>query len=425
MKRLLFGALVLASCPQALAAAEYEPTYADVLARPDDAGVNLGYARRLVREGHINSASATLERVLLTHPEADDIRLMYMIVLYRLDDITGAKRESDILAQRSLPPALVGEYNRYASRIAARAKPTRFTAYLGSGLRADSDATYLPDANGVNRHDADVSYISMAGVGVEHSVDLPLIDKVFAQLDVGSTTHARESAYNLVTGRAEAGTETRFGGLVLRLSAFGSASLVDWDPFGREAGGRARATYEINGQWKIFAEAEGARQSYSDIKIGQNEVLHNGYRSRYGGGVIFQATDAHQFTVQAHYGVKSAEARRYSYDVADIEAKWLGTFRGGQYMTVGGIYANYDYAAQDVDYGVTRQDRYWRVRASYGLPVRTLGSWVGFDTSSSFFTFGDLVLQTSIDYTRQDSNIGDFDRRNLGGEVLLTRRFEF
>ena len=60
-----------------------------------------------------------------------------MIVLYRLDDLAGAKRESDVLAKRGLSGQLAAEYARYSERIVALAKPTRFSAYFGSGVRVD------------------------------------------------------------------------------------------------------------------------------------------------------------------------------------------------------------------------------------------------------------------------------------------------
>lgn len=402
-----------------------EPSFADVLARPDDPGLNLAYALRLVREGHLNSAAATLERVLLTHPEADDVRVTYMIVLYRLDDLAGAKREADILKTRKLSGGLAAEYARYAERIAAVAKPTRFSAYLGSGVRVDSNVTTTTDENGLKPRNGDVAYISMAGIAVEHRPGAGPIDAVFAQLNLGSRLNADHSDYNLWTGGAEAGLEKRFGGLVLRVSGFANAAAIDRDLFSRDVGGRALVSYELTGQVRLFAGLEGAYTSFSDVDIAANETRHDGGRVRVAGGIAYQITDQHLLTLQLGRSDKDAIDAAYAYTATDIEAKWLGTFVGGQYMSASARYANVDYDGLDTEYDAVRQDDVFRARVSYGLPVRTLGGWFGIDTSAAFFNFGDLVLQTSVDYVDQDSNISDFSYSNLGADVMLTRRFQF
>lgn len=406
-------------------AVSVEPTYADVMARPDDPALNMAYAMRLVREGHLNSAAATLERVLLSHPEADDVRVTYMIVLYRLDDLAGAKREADVLKGRKLSGPLAAEYARYAERIVAIAKPTRFSAYLGSGVRVDSNVTTTTDENGLKPRDGDVAYVSMAGIAVEHRPGSGPIDAVFAQLNLGSRLNADHSEYNLWTGAAEAGLEKRFGGLVLRVSGFANLAAIDRDLFSRDVGARAQLSYEINGQLKAVGGIEGAYTTYSDIDIAANETKHDGGRVRVTGGFVFQATDQHQFLVQIGRTEKDAVDDAYAYTSTDIEAKWLGTFVGGQYMSAGIRLAAVDYDGYDTEYETVRQDDVLRARVSYGLPVRTLGGWMGIDTSGAFFNFGDLVLQTSIDYVDQDSNVGDFSYSNLGADVMLTRRFQF
>lgn len=427
MQRFARAVLIAAAAglPGPALAGPGEPTFADVLARPDDAALNLAYAMRLVREGHLNAAAATLERVLLVHPEADDVRLTYMIVLYRLDDLAGAKRESDVLATRALSGQLAAEYARYSERIVALAKPTRFTAYLGSGVRVDSNVTTVTDASGVKPKDGDVSYVSMAGLAVEHRPGSGPIDKVFAQIDVGSRLNADHGEFSLLTVGAEAGVENRFGGLVLRVSGFANAALLDRDLYSREAGARLRASYELDGRWKLFGDAEVADTRFSDVDIAVNETQHDGGRWRLGGGVVVQADDRNQFSLQAHWAKKAAIDDAYAYTARDVEARWLGTFVAGQYASATLRYAQIDYDGVDTGYGVVRDDDVFRARLSYGLPIRTLGSWIGFDTTNAFFSFGDVVLQTSIDYIDQSSNIADFDYSNVGGEVLLTRRFQF
>ena len=84
IKRFAFAASVAVSTGfLAPMTAQAEITYEQILAAPDDSKLNLAYARQ----------AAALERLLLARPNWDSVRLFYGFVLYRLDDMTGAKRE--------------------------------------------------------------------------------------------------------------------------------------------------------------------------------------------------------------------------------------------------------------------------------------------------------------------------------------------
>ena len=58
-----------------------------VLAAPDDPDLNLEFARRAADAGDLNGAAGALERVLIADPNRHGARLMYAVILYRLDDI--------------------------------------------------------------------------------------------------------------------------------------------------------------------------------------------------------------------------------------------------------------------------------------------------------------------------------------------------
>lgn len=53
----------------------------------------LALARRQVSEDDLIGAAATLERLLVDHPEADDALLLHASLLCRLDDGAGARTE--------------------------------------------------------------------------------------------------------------------------------------------------------------------------------------------------------------------------------------------------------------------------------------------------------------------------------------------
>ena len=95
-----------------------------VLAAPDDIDLNLDFARRAADAGDFNGAAGALERVLIADPNRHGARLMYAAVLYRLDDLQGARDQLDLLEPVTLTPLQRAEATRYRAR-AARAMPGR------------------------------------------------------------------------------------------------------------------------------------------------------------------------------------------------------------------------------------------------------------------------------------------------------------
>ncbi len=60
-------------------------TLADVFANPDNLDLNFRYAKAQIARGDLLGAAATLERILLINPDLTRARLLYGIVLFRLD----------------------------------------------------------------------------------------------------------------------------------------------------------------------------------------------------------------------------------------------------------------------------------------------------------------------------------------------------
>lgn len=68
-------------------------------------------ARRQIAAGELLDALATLERMILNHPESDEARLLHAGVMCRLDDRTGALIELDALRNRQISESLWVEAN--------------------------------------------------------------------------------------------------------------------------------------------------------------------------------------------------------------------------------------------------------------------------------------------------------------------------
>jgi hypothetical protein len=76
----------------------------DALSRAtDNVAPGLALAHRLIAGGDLLGGLATLERLLIIHPEAHQALLEHASLLCRLDDRAGAKVEFDELDRRAFP----------------------------------------------------------------------------------------------------------------------------------------------------------------------------------------------------------------------------------------------------------------------------------------------------------------------------------
>ncbi len=66
----------------------------------DDAKAGLALARDQIVIGDLSGAMATLERLMINHPEADEAQLLHASLLCRLDDRTGGSSEFSALRKR-------------------------------------------------------------------------------------------------------------------------------------------------------------------------------------------------------------------------------------------------------------------------------------------------------------------------------------
>lgn len=74
-----------------------------------DVAPGLALARKQIGGGDLLGAMATLERVLIGHPEADEALLLHASLLCRLDDRQGALIEFDELRGREFPDQIWAE----------------------------------------------------------------------------------------------------------------------------------------------------------------------------------------------------------------------------------------------------------------------------------------------------------------------------
>ena len=419
---------------QAGAASAQTVTFADVLKRPDDVSITLAYFDQLVAQGRLDAGAAALERALLVNPDADPIRVAYMLVLYRLGDLSGAQREIEILEKRPLPPELAAQVARQKREVEASAKTVRFSAAFSAGARYDSNRSLASSADtglllgsvipNTKSEEPDVAGIGAFSFLVERDLDPARRWKLFASLDVSAVEQRELSIYSLHSGAMQAGVEWRNAPIRVRVAGIGRGLRLGNENFGYEAGGSALASVDLGERFTAFADVEAVHQAFRPVEASTSADLRTGARFRAGGGASFQVTDRLQLGAGAHGTVKLAEVDQYAYQSVDIDASGTYLMSGGQYARVEATASRTRFEKPDPVYSstVTREDDAVRARVAYGVPLRTLGAWSSLSLPDAI---GSVTIQAAADVSAQWSNIPDFTYTDYGGEALLIRRVNF
>ncbi|MEZ5735948.1 MAG: hypothetical protein R3E09_09110 [Novosphingobium sp.] len=103
--------------PGALPAWAETPAELDALSRAtDQPGSGVALARKQIASGDLLDALATLERVILNHPDSEEARLLHAGVTCSIDDRRGALVELDVLRGRDFSDPLWQEATADCSR---------------------------------------------------------------------------------------------------------------------------------------------------------------------------------------------------------------------------------------------------------------------------------------------------------------------
>ena len=167
-------------------------TYEDVLKDPDNIQLNFRYAQNQISKNELLGASSTLERILLIDPNLIDVRLLYAVVLYRLDSLNEVQKELNILKGMTLPPEIKREVDFYEKKIKYQKRRTHFSVRESAGWGYDTNRNASPsskqqlffdtalDTQGSNTRKPDTHFLNVASLDVTHDLGFQAGHTVFA-----------------------------------------------------------------------------------------------------------------------------------------------------------------------------------------------------------------------------------------------------
>lgn len=410
-------------------------TYDQVLTNPDDPGLNLAYARTQNRQGDFQGASVTLERLLMSHPEMDLVRLLYGLVLFRLDDTVTAQ---DVLApinRANLSAEQQAELDTLLQKIALRRKRLHQSVTLTFGEHFDTDRNAEPPSgnilfgdsvftlNGTARAQKDWGTLAMGSYMAEYDLGTDPRLSVYAGFSALSDTQAQIKTLNNQTGGLTSGLKYQDGPWSGQVGLYWNSMDLQSDYYVSDWGISGRAGYRLEDGLEAFSELRFSRQSFHDVPADTHGPENSGTVPSGWLGMTWKPVTDHAITGSVGMTSRYAAASYMSNDrvAARLGDVWL--LGAGQFVSASGEWGVNVYQAPNTTISATtRRDHDMRYDLSYGVPMGTLAGMAGTTLPDEV---NGIVLSATLEYYRAFSTIMNYSYSNVRTQFLVSKHWEF
>lgn len=400
-------------------------TYAEVLAHPDDVELNYRYALTQVRKGNLRSAAATLERVLMVKPDLPKVRLVYAVVLFRLDNLDDAERELAALRPQPMPESLRAELDDYLRQIRRRRRSTHVDAVLGAGLDYDDNRNAAPasgrrllfdtpitlDSNSTRK--GDVAKTMLASLGVKHDLGFQAGHLLFADYSYYRAEQTNQTILNLQNHAADAGLVYKAGWADVTPSFEFDHLLLTQTTYLRSWGGRLRVERKLTPRLAGFLEVADAHQRYNRTLVVVTGSDRTGDKVEGSAGASYVLTPGMSLFGGYSHVDQGAAAKfdAYRRDSFTLGHGWL--LGRGQFL-LSSLIANVDgyRAAEPAVSQRARRDATYRARATYGVPLAFVAK-----------ALRDASWTLTYEYYQATSNLTNYAYSNNKYSTLLTYKW--
>lgn len=410
-------------------------TYAQVLEHPDDPALNAAWARTQIARGDLLGASATLERILLRHPESVEARLVYGFVLYRLDDAVTAQMVLAGIDPSRLTPAQREEREQVLKLLEQRRKRLRQSLTLAMGSHHDSNRNASPGneiilirelpfrLEGGARRQGDWGVTAHSVYEADYDLGTDPRMSVFGMLNLMGDRQAREDQYNTETGGVAVGMRYSGGPWNGQASVFWNGMTLQSDYYLGDWGAAGHVGYHLIPTLELFADLRLARQAFHDVPADPSGSGYSGTAPAGWFGAAWRSADDNTISLALGLSRRDASDEPLSNDRHALRLSDTYLLGGGQFLTAAvewGV-TIYD-RANPVFSDVTRRDRDQRYTVTYGVPVGTAGTAVGVELPDGL---SDVVVSVSGEYYRANSTLPNYTYGNVRTQVLASKRWEF
>lgn len=402
-------------------------TYADILKDPDNIELSYNYAKKQVREGDLKGASATLERILALAPDMSRVRLIYAIVLYRLDNLIEARRELKTLESSLMPDTLRDEIRDYLKRIERRLKRTDISAMLGLGANYDTNRNASPSSGERLFYDVpitlvtglkedDASSVVMTRLGATHDLGTQAGHTVFGELSGYRAEQNKVDVLDLqaYSLRAGGGIKTRFGTFT-PAGTLGRVLLSE-RTYLRMHGGDLRWDYSLNQRTKLFALGQSVYQDYVNTRDIPAATERAGWLTGGVAGGNYILNPLMRLTGSLGYFRNDAKKRYNAYDRYELKGAHAWLLGKGCFLLTSLVFHSDKYLKADAV--VSRKT----VRKDTGLRAAvTLGAPLGFIAKP----LKPMLLTVTGERFDSSSNLTNYTYRNNKLGMMLIYKWDF
>ncbi len=411
--------------------------FEQVMDDPDNPELNLAYARQQIADGNVLGAAGTLERILMLYPELVQVRLLYAIVLYRLDNLAEAERELKTILEYEMPDSLRADVDRYLKRVRQRRKATRIILRQTVGWEMDDNRNASPSSKrqlvsdvpvgvtGSSGKQRDTSFLNITNVEAIHNPGFQAGHEVFGSFTYYLQEQATLDTLDIQSFRGDAGMRLKHPWVNVSPSFFFSHLFLSRESFLRSQGFQVTLDREVTKRFSVDSTFAYEYQDYMNIAENTTSTERKGPQV----SVDFNGTlligSKMRATLGAGYLNKNAKQEFNAYERLELNASHLWLLGHGQYL-LQSVEIGFDYYDEPevAIAGRHRRDKSLRYRATYGVPVRLLA----IDKLLPRFmdrVLDNMTMNLTYEYYRSLSTITNFTYRNNKFQVLLTKTIEF
>ncbi len=300
-------------------------TYDEVLKRPNDIRLNLAFARTQIRDGDLIGASATLERILLVVPNNRDVRILYAIVLYRLDSLVEARRIFEQVLAGDLPPSLRGELVDYLDDLKRRSKRTTLSVLMGGAYIFDTNRNSSPSSElidsdsgrinlfGTDRAIHDSAFLGQVRVGIQHDLGFQRQHRIAAWV---RGLHNEQMRLDRLTSSgldAELRLILDFNPVTVEPWVEARYVLLSHQQYYRSVGGGLRIRFPVSRKLRFSLFGSALADNFDDLSEEPIEHLRSGAEYRVGLGARYALNGTMSLAIQSIGLRKTAGADFYRY----------------------------------------------------------------------------------------------------------------
>jgi hypothetical protein len=405
-------------------------TFEEVLRDPDNADLNYAYALTLIRQGDLLGALSTLERILLRNPNIPRVRLLYAIVLYRLNAVDESAREIDNVLKLQMDDGLRRELEYYRSEVSRARQKTKFTAIVRFGWNFDTNRNAAPLTRGIVSSGAIVpvpgeeeshSLESFGRLEVEHDLGFQRRHKLIGSVTGLYDLSLKSDRFTLGAIDVRGGVSLDFVPLEIRIQPHYRWAHLEDDTVFSAHGASIRLDWPTKYGLHYFGYFSGEYQVFNATDPSPSSRFRTGAEWRGGAGVRWTIVPEHRLTVSAAGIRKEAREGFFDYTGAyvSLEHGWL--LGRGMFLLTNVSWEGDWYDEADPNINATkREDNIVRVRTIFGIPFATLTGW-----TEAPRPLRDVGISVGFEYTRAFSNIDNYRYHNYRVMTSLTKRFDF